>query len=120
MQVATNSEYTATTTAASVGVKIPNRRPTIMMAGSISAQKPSITALATSEKDARGGGVRFSFRTTHHHETHKPAPSKSPGTIPARKSLVIETLAATPKMTKPMLGGITGAIIPPAATRPAA
>jgi len=71
-------------------------------------------------KGALGGGVRFSLRTTHHQETHNPAPSSRPGTMPARKSLVIETPAATPKMTKPMLGGITGAIMPPAATRPAA
>src|SRR6266700_4244508 len=120
MQVATNSEETATTTAASVGVKIPKRSPTTMMAGNISAQKPSITALATSENDALGGGVRFSVRTTHHQETHNPAPSMRPGTIPARNSLEIETPAATPKMTKPMLGGITGAIMPPAATKPAA
>lgn len=31
----------------------------------------------------------------------------------------IETLAATPKMMKAMLGGITGAMIPDAAIRPA-
>ena len=92
----------------------------MMMAGSISAQKPSITALATSANDARGGGVRFSLRTTHHQATHRAPPSIRPGTIPARNSLEIETPAATPKMTKPMLGGITGAMMPPAATKPAA
>ena len=40
--------------------------------------------------------------------------------MPARNNFEIETPAATPKMTKPMLGGITGAMMPPAATRPAA
>src|SRR3954452_10299356 len=120
MQVATNNEYTATTTAASVGVKMPKRRPTTMIAGSISAQKPSITARATSRNEARAGGVRFSLRTTHHQEAHSPAPSISPGTMPARNSFEIETPAATPKITKPMLGGITGAMMPPAATSPAA
>ncbi|MGY4326777.1 hypothetical protein ACVWWG_001194 [Bradyrhizobium sp. LB7.2] len=40
--------------------------------------------------------------------------------MPARNSLEIDTLAATPKMTKPMLGGMTGPMTPPAATRPAA
>src|SRR4051794_11468826 len=120
MQVATNNEYTATTTAASVGVKIPNLKPTTMMAGSIKAQKPSTTALSISFNDARGGGVRFSLRTTHHHDAHRPAPSIRPGTMPARNSFEIETPAATPKITKPMLGGITGAMMPPAATRPAA
>src|SRR4051794_15946179 len=120
MQVATKSEYTATTTAASVGVKMPKRRPTTMMAGSIKAQNPSITACATSRNDARGGGVTFSLRTTHHHETHNPAPSNRPGTMPARNSFEIDTPAATPKITNPIEGGITGAMMPPAATRPAA
>jgi hypothetical protein len=41
-----------------------------------------------------------------------------PGTIPAMNSLVMETPAATPKMMKPMLGGITGARMPAAAMRP--
>ena len=91
-----------------------------MMTGSISAQKPSTTALNISANGARGGGVRFSLRTTHHHEKHRPTPNSSPGTMPARNSFEIETPAATPKMTKPMLGGITGAMMPPAATRPAA
>src|SRR3954447_18646082 len=99
---------------------MPKRRPTMMMAGSIKAQKPSITALAISVNDARGGGVRFSLRTTHHQEKHSPTPSIRPGTIPARNNFEIETPAATPKITKPMLGGITGAMMPPAATRPAA
>ena len=39
--------------------------------------------------------------------------------MPARNSLEIETPPATPKSTKPMLGGMTGAMMPPAATRPA-
>jgi hypothetical protein len=42
-----------------------------------------------------------------------------PGTIPPMKSAVIETLAATPKMMKAMEGGMTGAMTPPAAIRPA-
>ncbi len=47
------------------------------------------------------------------------APIIMPGTIPARNSLVMETLPATPKMIMPMDGGITGAMMPPAAIRPA-
>ena len=39
--------------------------------------------------------------------------------MPARNSLEIDTLAATPKITKPMLGGITGAMMPAEAIRPA-
>ena len=42
-----------------------------------------------------------------------------PGTIPAMKSLEMDTLPATPKITKPMLGGITGAMMPAEAIRPA-
>ena len=38
--------------------------------------------------------------------------------MPARNSLVIETLAATPKITKPIDGGMTGAMMPAAAIRP--
>src|ERR1700712_1474599 len=99
---------------------MPKRRPTTMMAGSIKDHKLSMTALAISKNEARGGGVRFSLRTPHHQETHNPTPSIRPGKIPARNSFEIETPAATPKMTKPMLGGMTGAMMPPAATRPAA
>ena len=41
-----------------------------------------------------------------------------PGTSPARNSLVIDTPPTTPKITKPMLGGITGPITPEAAISP--
>ena len=92
----------------------------MMIAGSISAQKPSMIAFATSRSEARGGGARFSLRTTHHQATQRPRPSIRPGKMPARNSFEIETPAATPKMTKPMLGGITGPMMPPAATSPAA
>ena len=40
--------------------------------------------------------------------------------MPARNSFEIETPPATPNSTNPMLGGMTGAMMPPAATRPAA
>ena len=42
-----------------------------------------------------------------------------PGAMPAMKSLEIETLAATPKITKPMLGGMMGAMMLADASRPA-
>ena len=42
-----------------------------------------------------------------------------PGKMPATNSRVIETFAATPKTMKPIDGGITGAMMPPAAIRPA-
>ncbi|MET3992912.1 hypothetical protein ABID65_004564 [Bradyrhizobium sp. S3.9.2] len=92
----------------------------MMIIGSIRAQKPSISARQISVKLLRGRRAGFSLRTTHHQAKHRPTPSSRPGTMPARNSFEIETLAATPKMTKPIDGGMTGAMIPPAATRPAA
>ena len=41
-----------------------------------------------------------------------------PGKMPAMNSLLIDTLAVTPKMTKPMLGGMMGPMTPDAAIRP--
>ena len=38
--------------------------------------------------------------------------------MPARNSFVIETPPTTPKITKPMLGGMTGPMMPAAAMRP--
>ncbi len=46
-------------------------------------------------------------------------PIRMPGNTPAMNSLVMETFAATPKTMKAIEGGMTGAIIPPAAIRPA-
>ena len=39
--------------------------------------------------------------------------------MPAMNSLEIETLAATPKITKPMLGGMMGAMMLAAESSPA-
>ena len=46
-------------------------------------------------------------------------PMSTPGTMPARNNFVMDTFAATPKTIMPIDGGITGAMIPPAAIRPA-
>ena len=59
-------------------------------------------APASRRRLARGGGSMFSLRTTHHQVKHSATPSIRPGTMPAMNSLEIETLAATPKMTKPI------------------
>src|ERR671930_26422 len=118
MTTATNSEYAAATTADSVGVKMPNRSPRMMMNGKSSAQKPETIALATSFNDFLGGGALVSLRTCHHQAKASARPISSPGTMPARNSLEIDRLAATPKITKPMLGGITGPMIPEAAISP--
>jgi hypothetical protein len=47
-------------------------------------------------------------------------PSMRPGTMPAMNSLPIDTLAATPKITKPIDGGMTGAMMPADAMSPPA
>src|SRR5215207_5578831 len=120
MNIATTSEYTAATTADSVGVKMPNFRPKMMMNGSIKAQKLSMTARPISRPDFLGGGVMFSLRTSHHHATASPMPISTPGMRPARNSLVIETPPMTPNTTKPMLGGMMGPITPEAAIKPPA
>ncbi len=90
-----------------------------MITGSISAQVASRAAFQISAVDLRGGGVSFSLRTRIIQVIHSDAPISMPGKMPARNSLEIETLAATPKMTKPIDGGITGPITPDAAMRPA-
>src|SRR5215204_5709584 len=111
MTVETNSAYTAATTAASVGVNTPNFRPTTTMKGSTSAKVASLRDFRTSARLARGAGWIFSLRTSHHQVIHSAAPSIRPGKMPAMNSLEIDTLAATPNTTKPMLGGMMGAMM---------
>jgi hypothetical protein len=67
----------------------------------------------------RGAACTFSRRASHHQVRPMAAPIRMPGTMPARNSLVMETLPATPKMIMPMEGGMMGAMMPPAAMRPA-
>ena len=90
-----------------------------MMKGSTSAQAAWRSAWITSASDLRGGGVMTSLRTCHHQVAHSAAASISPGKMPAMNSLDTDTLAMTPKTTKPMLGGMTGAMIPAEAMSPA-
>jgi hypothetical protein len=102
-----------------VGVNTPNFSPTTTMTGSTSAKVASRNEVMTSARVARCAGWMFSLRTSHHQVSHRPAPSIRPGTMPAMNSLEIDTLAATPKTTKPMLGGMTGAMMLAADSRPA-
>ena len=110
---------TAHTTAASVGVKMPNLRPKMMIPGSASAHAPSTSARTTSRKEALGGGSCVSCLATHHQATANPTPIHKPGKMPARNSLEIDTCAATPKMMKPIEGGMIGPMTPAAAMSPA-
>ena len=114
-----NKEYTAATTAASVGVNTPNLSPNTMMKGSTSAQVAKRMASSTSAMVLRGGGVMCSLRANHHQVTTNERASIKPGNTPAMNSLEMDTLAATPKITNPMLGGMTGAMMPADAIRPA-
>src|SRR5256884_9968587 len=90
-----------------------------MINGSIIAQMDSRNAFIISANDLRGGTGICSRRLSHHQVTQSEAPINRPGTMPARNSLVIDTLAATPKITKPIDGGMIGAMMPPAASEPA-
>ncbi|MND92391.1 hypothetical protein D3C80_845460 [compost metagenome] len=65
-----------------------------------------------------GSAWTLSLRTTISQVTTSDRPIRMPGKMPAMKSWVIETLAATPKTMKAIDGGITGAMMPPAAIRP--
>ena len=60
-----------------------------------------------------------SLRTNHHQVTTKAKANHTPGKMPAMNSLEIDTPPATPKTTKPILGGMMGAMMPPAAINPA-
>ena len=91
-----------------------------MITGSISAQAASLSAWTTTARGCRGGATNLSLRTSHHHVNHSAMPIIRPGAIPAMNSLEIDTLAATPKMIRPMEGGSTGAMMPVAAIRPPA
>jgi hypothetical protein len=88
------------------------------MKGRPNAQEPSTTARPDSRQVCRGGEAMSSLRTCHHHAQHNEIAIRIPGTMPARNSFVIDTPPTTPKMTKPMLGGMTGPMIPAAAMSP--
>ncbi|MNL85900.1 hypothetical protein D3C87_2143900 [compost metagenome] len=58
------------------------------------------------------------MRATQVHTATKVRPIISPGAMPAKNSLVIDTFVATPKMMNEMDGGMMGAMMPPAAISP--
>ena len=69
----------------------------------------------------RGEGLMAPcLRATQVHTATSVRPIIRPGAMPAKKSLVIDTLVATPKMMKEIDGGMMGAMMPPAAIRPEA
>src|SRR6476660_1451777 len=89
-----------------------------MMKGRPSAQEPSTIARPDSRQVCRGGEAMSSLRTCHHHAQHNEIAIRIPGTMPARNSFVIDTPPTTPKIKNPMLGGMTGPMMPAAAINP--
>src|SRR5690554_72507 len=117
----TNNAYTAATAAASVGVKMPPRRPPMMMTGRNSAQAESRIALARmGQGSLTEDCMVVELLDTRNQVRTSTKPISNPGTMPAMNNFVIETLAATPKIMKEMEGGIIGATMPPAAINPVA
>ena len=68
----------------------------------------------------RGDSAALSVRDTSHQATTSAPPIITPGTMPARNRRVMEMLATTPNSKKPIDGGMTGAMMPPAAINPQA
>ncbi len=60
------------------------------------------------------------LRATQVHTATNVMPIIRPGAMPAKNSLVMETLVATPKMMNEIDGGMIGAMMPPAAISPEA
>ena len=90
------------------------------MTGMPSAQAARADGASGVLASAAAAGFRpSSLRATISQVMISDTPISTPGTMPAMNSLVIETLAATPKMMKAIDGGMTGAMMPPAAIRPA-
>ena len=102
-----------------MGVAQPKRIEPSTKMGITSAKRPSRNVRSRSCQPLRGSVESICPRDTHHHATTSDSPISTPGTMPATNSRGIDTLAATPKTTKPIDGGITGAITPPAAISPA-
>ena len=92
----TNSAYTAATTAASVGVKMPPFKPPRMITGIIMAQKLCSKAFMRSGQLTRGMAARLFLRAITHQATIRKIPISKPGTMPARNSLLIDVLVVTP------------------------
>ena len=85
--------------------------------GSIKAQILALKAAQISAPVARSEVVKL--RDLIHHMMHRATPIKRPGTIPAIKSWEMETPAVTPMTMNGIDGGMIGAMMPPAAIKPA-
>ena len=101
-----------------MGVKTPTRRPPITTTGSTRAGRAFHSACRTSARLLRSSVWKAPPRDTKRHASTSETAMRMPGTMAAMKSPLIETLAMAPKTTSAMDGGITGAMTPPAASRP--
>ena len=90
-----------------------------MMTGMPNAQAARPIDRRRSVQGARGRVCTLSRPATIIQVMTSDTPISRPGTMPAMNSWLIDTFAATPKMMKAIDGGMTGAITPPAAIRPA-
>ncbi|MNT39883.1 hypothetical protein D3C72_1761680 [compost metagenome] len=98
---------------------MPPRRPPMMMTGSISAHSEPRRAFSRLRQGSRGEGLMLPcLRATQAHTATSVRPIIRPGAMPAKNSLVIDTLVATPKMMNAIDGGMMGAMMPPAAISP--
>src|SRR5262245_32649848 len=91
-----------------------------MIAGSISAQKPSMKDQTISRSDFRGGLPVCSPRATHHQAKQSPTPSMRPGKMPGREGSESAKQPEAQNRTRRLPGGITGPMTPLAATSPVA
>ena len=90
----------------------------MMITGNSKAQKALRVSLSRSFIGTAGSTATSSLRATMYQVPMIATPIRMPGTMPARNSLAIETCPATPSRIMPIDGGITGAMMPPAAIRP--
>ena len=107
-------------TAASVGVKMPNDMPPMMIAGVISAGSAWTKVVRRTESRktwSRPILWRWAYQVTY---IMRNAAISRPGMKPAAKSWPIETFAMTPKMTIGSDGGMMGPMVAEAAVTPTA
>jgi hypothetical protein len=104
--------------AASVGVNTPNFSPPTMATGSTIAHSAWRVAVSRSAVVLLGSTLILSRPITQRQASAIASPISAPGTMPAMKSLVIDTPPVTPYRIIAIDGGITGAMMPPQAINP--
>ncbi|SPX42425.1 Uncharacterised protein [Haemophilus influenzae] len=83
-----------------LGVNIPERNPPIMITGSINAQTLFLKEKQRSCFVAFENVIKLRRLACHRHKIARQHPIITPGKIPAKNNLVIDTPLATPKDNK--------------------